>query len=121
MSYLIAMYVFYHGNNLPIFGFIPGSQKDEKPLNQGMERMPLEELSKVLPEDVAESIVENRKVTKLLDYESILRKAIEESQNETAKLMNSKNLGMNHHHHYFQDHSYYQRNSYHNQNNRLHK
>ena len=93
MSYLIAMYVFYHGNNLPLFGFIPG-QKEEKPLNMGLDRMSEADLSKVLPEDIAEAIVEDRKVTKLLDYESILRNAIMQSQNETAKLMNSKHIQM---------------------------
>ena len=88
MSYLIALYVFYHGNNLPIFGVTPGMQ-EEKPLNQGLEYKSESELSNVLPEDVAQSIVEERKKAKLLDYESILREAIEQSQNETAKLMNS--------------------------------
>ena len=93
MSYLIALYVFYHGNNLQIFGIIPGMQED-KPLNQGLEYRSESELSKVLPEDIAQSIVEERKKAKLLDYESILREAIEQSQNETAKIMNSSiNMG----------------------------
>ena len=88
MSYLIALYVFYHGNNLSVFGFIPG-QQEEKPLNQGLLYKSESELNKVLPDDISKSIVEERKRAKMLDYESILKEAIESSQNETAKIMNS--------------------------------
>jgi len=88
MSYLIAMYVLVHGNNLSIFGYIPG-QREERPRNQGLLYKSESELSKVLPDDIASSIVEERKRAKLLDYESILREAIESSQNETAKIMQS--------------------------------
>ena len=35
MSYLIGLYVYYHGNNLPLFGIEPGS--DEDPLNEGLQ------------------------------------------------------------------------------------
>ena len=88
MSYLIAMYVFYHGNNLPLFGVTPGMQ-EEKPKNQGLERATETELSKVLPEDVSRAIVEERQKLKAMDYEEILRQAIADSQNETAKIRNS--------------------------------
>jgi len=88
MSYLIALYVFYHGNNLQIFGFIPG-EKEERPRNQGLYDRSESELSKLLPDDVAHAIVEEKNKATMLDYEAILRNAIEESQAETAKLVNS--------------------------------
>jgi hypothetical protein len=87
MSYLIAMYVLIHGNNLPLFGYIPGEKEKTEP-NRGLHRTQ-RELAEVLPEDVAEAIIEDQKIAKMMDYESILRQAILESQKETAKIMSS--------------------------------
>ena len=78
MSYLIGMYVLYHGNNLSIFGYTPG-EKEEKPRNRGLRDYTESELEKVLPEDIAKSIIEEKEKEKLLDYESILRDAIAQS------------------------------------------
>lgn len=88
MSYLIAMYVLYHGNNLQIFGYYPG-EREEKPRNQGIHERTESELNKVLPADIAQAIMEEKEAMKALDYEAILRNAIEKSQAETSRLVNS--------------------------------
>ena len=88
MSYLIALYVFYHGNNLEAFGFAPGS-KDIENKNQGMNHRTDEELSEYLHSNVVSQIRHERGVEKLLDYESVFREAMAKSQQETYALMNS--------------------------------
>lgn len=96
MSYLIGMYVLLQGNNLPLFGFVPGSKKD-KPSNQGLNYESQVELESVLPADVAEAIVENRKVTnEILNYEEILKDAILKAQAETAKEIRSTSIKYEH-------------------------
>ena len=92
MSYLISLYVYYHGNNLAAFGFIKGQDPNFKP-NQGLYRS-REELEEVLPRGVVDSIEKEKEFKKLNDYEAILAKAIMESQNETRKILNSSNIHM---------------------------
>lgn len=88
MSYLIALYVFYHGNNLELFGFIPGSQEIQNK-NQGIARPSDEKLAELLPSNVVSSIKHEEEVQKLMDYESLFREAMVKSQVETSRLMNS--------------------------------
>lgn len=88
MSYLIALYVFYHGNNLEAFGFVPGSKEIEK-RNLGLNYRTDEELSELLPSNVIKQIQHEREVEKIMDYESLMREAIKKSQQETYTLMNS--------------------------------
>ena len=86
MSYLIGLYVFYHGNNLPAFGFIPGTiEESEK--NTGLHRS-REELYELLPKDVADVFYEEE-ITPQVSYEDILRQAIMNNQSANARLMNS--------------------------------
>ena len=92
MSYLIALYVYYHGNNLSAFGFVKGEDPNTKP-NQGLHRT-REQLEELLPKEVVDGIQREEEFKKINDYESILAKAIMESQNETRKIMNSKNIKM---------------------------
>ena len=93
MSYLIALYVYYHGNNLAAFGFIKGEDPNTKP-NQGLYRS-REQLEEILPREVVDGIKREEEFKKLNDYESILAKAIMESQNDTRKIMSSQNTKMN--------------------------
>lgn len=87
MSYLIALYVFYHGNNLYMFGFDPASAPAEEK-NAGLYR-PVEELEELLPREAVVEIAKAEEVRKLLEYEDIFRKAVMESQDATRRLMES--------------------------------
>ena len=88
MSYLIALYVFYHGNNLEAFGFTPGS-KDIENKNMGIHRDTEEALSELLPQSVITQMKHEEEVRKALDYESLYREAMERSQQDTYNLLNS--------------------------------
>lgn len=87
MSYLIALYVYYHGNNLAMFGFVKGSQ-EIKNQNEGLTR----------PEDVdlrnlPESVVGDLKQTlskKNDNYYDMMRQAVLQSQQESLRLANAK-------------------------------
>lgn len=90
MSYLIALYVYYHGNNLELFGFVRGDDVKVDP-TKGLQR-PDDIYSKNLSKDTANMIhatMEREQVKD--DYEDLLRSALIESQKETAQLY-SKNL-----------------------------
>ena len=92
MSYLIGMYVWYHGNNLPRFGFIKGSQEIANQ-NQGLLRpsinidaiLPPEEVIAMRNKEEAKSELANE-----LNYDEVLRKAIMESQRREIELHNKK-------------------------------
>jgi len=88
MSYLIAMYVFYHGNNLPAFGVIKGKDyQGEK--NTGIKQYTEEEMLKVLPAEIVEAAKRQEVVRKENDYEALMRAALVESQRETLALHRS--------------------------------
>lgn len=87
MSYLIALYVYTHGNNLPLFGLIPGEKAKEE-RNQGM-KVSKQHLEDLLPEDVAEAVYKQQQNESKPKYEDILRKAIMQTQKENARLINS--------------------------------
>lgn len=83
MSYLVAMYVFYHGNNLPAFGFIKGQTIDE----ESRPVMTYKDLSPgVLPNEVID-VLEKQEQTRIEnDYEAIYREAVKKSQMESMAL-----------------------------------
>lgn len=77
MSYLVAMYVYYHGDNLQLFGFVKGSNDIENQ-NQGTKR--LEDVNTdFLPDDIVNAIRAEEELEKN-SYDNILRKALMESQ-----------------------------------------
>lgn len=86
MAYLIGMYVYTHGNNLPAFGYIPGARHEEEK-NTGLQRSK-EQLYDVLPQEVADAVYE-QETKQDVSYEEILRNAIMSSQKETSRLMKS--------------------------------
>ena len=88
MSYLIALYVYYYGNNLAAFGF-EKYKPDENKFHQGLPRYSEERLKNVLPEKEADAVVKRQKAEAELDYESILRDAIAKSQEENKRLAQS--------------------------------
>jgi hypothetical protein len=84
MSYLIGMYVYYHGNNLAVFGFVKGSQEIQ---NQN-EGLTFEDIrgSGILPDRDIEILHRQKEVRKENDYGEIMRKAILQSQKDTLEL-----------------------------------
>lgn len=96
MSYLIALYVYYHGNNLEVFGITKGL-RDEDINNGGLKRA-----SEINPTLVDHSLIEEAKKREAMeeemmrnDWDNIMRQAIKSSQQrdyqlfKTAKIENS--------------------------------
>lgn len=84
MSYLIGMYVYYHGDNLAAFGFIKGSKEIEKQ-NKGLDFVDLRS-SGVLPEVEIKMMEQRQAAIEENNYEKIMREAMIAAQNETRKL-----------------------------------
>lgn len=91
MSYLIGLYVYYHGNNLPLFGIEPGS--DEDPLNGGLQHGDEIDIRQVNVDglDIGMEAKEDLKKQKeraenTQNYEAILRQAIIDSQKRSQEL-----------------------------------
>lgn len=89
MSYLIGLYVFYHGNNLELFGYEPGRDEPEK-RNQGIETYDPIRLSEVLPPDVVRSIENQQIMEQQLDYNKMLLAAMKEAQKDSSRIAKSK-------------------------------
>lgn len=86
MSYLIGMYVWYHGNNLAAFGIIKGSREIENQ-NQGLKRT-VEDIENmdILPADTIATMKKQEKVRKENDYEQIMREALIKAQRQSLEL-----------------------------------
>lgn len=88
MSYLICLYVYYHGNNLHAFGFDPGKTPVGE-LNTGLNRSnSAEDFKGLLPDDVVRSMVAAEKSSGP-SYEEIFRQALAEAQDSTKRMLNS--------------------------------
>lgn len=88
MSYLIALYVYYHGNNLAVFGITPGVQ-EEGPRNQGIlrpEEINPELVDKTLIDQAIEHERREQETSKVNDWNEIMRAAIQRSHQETFKM-----------------------------------
>ena len=88
MSYLIALYVYYHGNNLPVFGIIKGETEDTEK-NKGLKRA-----DEINPEYVDPKLIESVKQQEMLiakqnEWEELMRKATIQAQKDTYKLQKS--------------------------------
>lgn len=85
MSYLIALYVYYHGNNLPVFGIIPGANQIEEK-NKGLKRA--EEIDTTLVDpNLVEAVKKQEALEKHAhDWENTMREAMINAQKETYKL-----------------------------------
>lgn len=86
MSYLIGMYVWYHGNNLSMWGIVKGAKEIENQ-NQGLHRS-VEDIENmgILPADTIEAMKKQEKVRKENDYEQIMRKALIKAQRQSLEL-----------------------------------
>lgn len=85
MSYLIALYVRYHGNNLPLFGIYIGSEYVEEE-NKGLKRPEEIDPSLVSPELIKQ--VKDREILEKRHeyYQELLAKTIQESQQKSIEL-----------------------------------
>lgn len=88
MSYLIALYVYYHGNNLPLFGFIKGD-KDIENQNKGMKRADEIDPTMVDPSIIQQvKVLEEQETTKA-KWESMMKEAQIRAQQDTYQLHKS--------------------------------
>lgn len=85
MSYLIAMYIFYHGNNLSAFGIIKGSQGIENQ-NKGIKTYDDLKYSGILPESDLEILKEQERVRAENNFELLMTQAVAQSQRESMNL-----------------------------------
>lgn len=89
MSYLICLYVYYHGNNLNAFGFDPG-QAPMGELHTGLNRESALEFEGLLPDHVVKSMVKSEKDAAVVNnYEDIFRQALAEAQSTTRQMLDS--------------------------------
>ena len=88
MSYLIGLYVYYHGNNLPMFGFIKGSNEIENQ-NEGLRTIDDIEYEGIIPQHDVEIMRRQEAVRKEHDYQELMRQALLESQKESMILTRS--------------------------------
>lgn len=88
MSYLIAMYVYYHGNNLDRFGFIKGSQEIQNP-NQGLFYDNTQDLEQLVPQDVVKAIKARQEADEAQSFNSMYATAMAAAKAETSKLKQS--------------------------------
>lgn len=86
MSYLIGMYVWYHGNNLSMWGIVKGAKEIENQ-NQGLHRS-VEDIENmdILPADAIAAMKKQEKVRKENDYEQIMREALIKAQRQSLEL-----------------------------------
>ena len=81
MSYLMTLYVYYHGNNLGAFGIVKGL-RDEEIKNEGMKRA--EEINPSLVDrSLIQEVMAREKIEREENYDDILRKALLKSQKES--------------------------------------
>lgn len=85
MSYLIGLYVYYHGNNLAAFGFVKGSQ-EIKDQNKGLRTYEDIKYSNIIPEHDIEIMKRQEEVRNANNYEEMMRQAIIESQRQSMTL-----------------------------------
>ena len=87
MSYLIGLYVYYHGSNLSYFGITPGFNPNEE-LNTG-----LRTASEIDPSLVSPELIEYAKKQEELSarktYEEMMMEAAQKAQEESVRLQKS--------------------------------
>ena len=89
MSYLIGLYVYYHGNNLSVFGITPGMHNENGEKNTGLLRpseINPDMVDKALIDGVMELQQKEAETNKVNNWEDMMREAIQKSQRETFKM-----------------------------------
>lgn len=83
MSYLIGLYVYYHGNNLAVFGINKG-EMDLGPENLGMKRP--EEIDPMLvDQSLINAVKRQEELNRQPDWEQMMKEALARSQKETYR------------------------------------
>ena len=85
MSYLIALYVYYHGDNIGMFGITRGA-RDEDLDNSGLKRPDDIDPSMVDPALIAAAKKREQQELAMHQFEAEMLKAEQESQRETYRL-----------------------------------
>ena len=80
----MALYVYYHGNNLIAFGIVKGMKATE-PQNRGMKRAEDIDPTLVSPELIQE-VQKREEYERQSSFEEIMRNAIKESQRESFNM-----------------------------------
>ena len=88
MSYLIALYVYYHGDNLAMFGITRGA-RDEDLDNTGLKRPEEIDPSLVDPALIAAAKKREQQEAEMYKFEQDMLKAELESQRRTRELHNA--------------------------------
>lgn len=81
-SYLIALYVYYHGKNLHRFGFVRGQLPDDENRNKGLV---YEEIIEEMPEELKQQF-SDFSVKTMDDYEKKIRSEIEAARREMSHI-----------------------------------
>lgn len=92
MSYLMALYVYYHGNNLAAFGFYRTDLYDEVEMNRGLNRP---QLSDILPQEIISKMEKDAEIEREMNYEQLFYDAIHTSQQESLNLSRSRVMNSN--------------------------
>lgn len=88
MSYLIALYVYYHGNNLPVFGIIKGEQESTEK-NKGLKRADEIDPTLVSPELIAAAKKQEALEAQQNEWVNLMKKATLQAQKDTYRLQKS--------------------------------
>lgn len=92
MSYLIALYVYYHGNNLLTFG-ISKAARDEDLDNSGL-YVPEPETFNLVDKELVDELKERQEKEKMsediLNWDNLMAEAIKKAQQDTYKLHQNK-------------------------------
>lgn len=88
MSYLMAMYVYYHGDNLLAFGLKKGSQEIDNQ-NQGLTFDESTHAASLVPADVLDAIKKQEAFEAQNNYDNIYAEAMEMARRETNQLVRS--------------------------------
>ena len=95
MSYLIALYVYYHGNNLPVFGITPGMADENKEKNKGLIR-PEEINPELVDQSIIDAAIEQQKkeakTAEITNWEDMMKQAIMKAQQESFKMYQYGNM-----------------------------
>ena len=92
MSYLMCLYVYYHGNNLYKYGIVKGS-KEIKEENKGLTYDDIQ-YSGIIPQKDLDIMKQQEEFRKQNNYEKMMRQAILKSQKESL-LLSKKGLSQN--------------------------
>lgn len=84
MSYLIALYVYYHGNNLPLFGIFR-QDTNVLPENTGI-RKPEEINPSLVDPTLINAAIKREKINKQPNWDEMMQKTILESQQRSYQL-----------------------------------